>query len=127
MELKDLAGLHKLSGVDFENIKVNKYGSFEDANTIRFCLDGKIYTAIEDPCDDYRSCMKEIILSKATMTNKFKPMEVVGIYRDKSGYNSCDILELVNISNGRTVVRVGTDNNDDYYPFFVSEFNPENI
>ena len=127
MELKDLAGLHKLSGVDFENIKVDKYGSFEDANTIRFCLDGKIYVAIEDPSDGYRSSMKDIVVSETTIKNKFSPVKVTGIYREREGYNQCDILELVNINNGKTVVKVGTDNNDDYYPSFVSEFYPENI
>ena len=123
MELKDLVGMHKLSGVDFENVKIDKYGNFEDAQMMRFKLDNIIYVATEDPSDGYRSSMRDIIVSKDKIKNKFKSIEVVGIYDDDDN----DILKLVNVKNGKTIVTVGTDHSDSYYPYFIANFNPENI
>ena len=53
MELQELVGLHKLSGVDMSNEKIKEeWGdSFEDCQVINFILDKKTYTAIEDPSD----------------------------------------------------------------------------
>jgi len=58
MELKDLAGEHILTGVDFENETIEKY-----CEAVNFILDNETYTAIQDPNDGYRSCMREIINS----------------------------------------------------------------
>lgn len=124
MELSDLVGIHKLSGVDFENVKIEKYDYFEDAQMMRFKLDNKVYVATEDPNDGYRSCMKEIILSKDKIKNKFKPIDVLGIYKKNEDK---DILKLISIKTGKTIIEVGTDYSDSYYPYFVANFKPENI
>lgn len=100
----------------------------EDSNVCRFRINGTVYVVIEDPDDGYRSCMSELkVLKSSEMGNVFTPIEVVGIYRDKRRYWSCNILELVDINNGKTVLEVGTDNTEDYYPSFVAHFSPENM
>lgn len=125
MELSDLVGIHKLSGVDFEDTKIkNCFKELKDALMMRFKLDNKVYVATEDPEDGYRSCMKEIIISKDKIKNKFKPIDVLGIYKKNEDK---DILKLISIKTGKTIIEVGTDYSDSYYPYFVANFKPENI
>lgn len=129
MELSDLAGEHILDAVDSDNEQVKTYGeAFESCSVLRFRLDGIVYTAIEDPDDGYRSCLRDIVAGDHPMTNCFEPLRVVGMHRTRSdgGYNA-DILALIDVVTGKIVIEVGTDNSDDYYPSFVGNFNPENM
>lgn len=124
MELKNLVGPHMLDAVDFENRDLPGY---EDCNCIRFRLDGIIYVAIEDPADDYRSCLGELkTMDNTTMTNVFPKTKVFGRYDDvdSDDVDSDDILKLVDEITGEVIVEVGTDHTDDYYPRFVANFNP---
>ena len=119
--LEDLAGReYMLSGVDFMNEDV--------ASCIRFILDGCVCIATEDPEDGYRSSMKNIAIydypSMVTeIKNRFEPVRVVA----KHDGESADILFLTDKITGKLVLEVGTQNIDDYYPYFVSEFRPENM
>lgn len=127
MELKDLVGEHMLDAVDFSNEQVKTWGyEFEACQVMRFRLDGKVYTATEDPNDGYRSSMREISVGEWAMKNTFQPVRVVGRHRTVNGYGgSSDVLELIDAGTGKTVVEVGTDDDDDYYPSFVASFRPE--
>ena len=128
MELKDLVGGHVLDAVDMYNEQVKKWGdSFEDCEVMRFRLDGIVYTALEDPSDGYRSCMEDLsIEDQSEMKNVFPPIDVVAIYRDKGDWSEKDdVLELIDVKTGKTVVSVGTCNFYEYYPSFVANFNPE--
>jgi hypothetical protein len=130
MELKDLIGLHKLSGVDMnsESIKDTWGDNYEDCQVIRFVLDKKTYSAIEDPEDGYRSCMREIREDSAKVENTFAPQAVFCNYVNKGDYSeNADILEFQDVKTGKTLLRVGTDNTDDYYPQFICEWIPENM
>ena len=129
MELKDLVGLHKLSGVDMnsEMVKREWGDDFEDCQVINFVLDRKTYTAIEDPSDGYRSSMREIKQSKVVVKNTFAPVHVMGIMRGKSDYNENDVVDFYDTKNGKVILSVGTENTNDYYPCFVAEFTPENM
>lgn len=129
MELKDLAGEHMLDAVDFSNEQVKTWGDeFEACNVMRFRLDGKVYMATEDPSDGYRSSMRELAVGEWPMTNVFPPLRVVGRHRTANEYGgSSDVLELLDAGTGKTVIEVGTDNDDDYYPSFVANFQPENM
>jgi len=128
-ELKDLVGLHKLSGVDFDSEEVNKYDDeFETVEVCRFRLDGQVYTAVQDPSDGYRSSMRELVLSPGQkMKNKFKAVPVFCIHRTTSGYDSADILDVYDMVTAKLILSVGTDRSDDYYPTFVSSYTPENM
>ncbi len=129
MELKDLVGLHKLSGVDMnsEMVKREWGDDFEYCQVINFVLDRKTYTAIEDPNDGYRSSMREIKQSKVVVKNTFAPVQVMGIMRGKSDYNENDVVDFYDTKNGKVILSVGTENTNDYYPCFVAEFTPENM
>lgn len=128
MELKDLVGEHMLDAVDFSTERLPTYGdNLEDCNVMRFRLDGVVYVAIEDPDDGYRSSMKELTIDgMASMTNTFPPVKVIGRFRaENDSYGGADVLELIDAVTGKAIVEVGTDNSDDYYPWFVSNFTPE--
>lgn len=129
--LQSLVGEHMLDGVDESTIQVKMWewsDGMEDANVIRFRLDGKVYTAVEDPSDGYRSMMKSLFVSEDTMKNTFPPVKVVGRYRDTYDYGgTSEILELIDAANGKVVLTVGTENSDDYYPWFKAEWRPANL
>lgn len=130
MELKDLVGLHKLSGVDMSNEKIKEeWGdSFEDCQVVNFILDKKTYTAIEDPSDGYRSSMREIKLSKVVIKNVFGPCKVMGVMRQRGRDDGDhDIIDFYDVKTGRVVLSVGTSYADNYYPSFVAEFMPESM
>ena len=131
MELKDLVGSHKLTGVDesTESVKLWFWSDeLEDCNVINFVLDGVTYTAIEDPNDGYRSSMQELKVSEVVVKNVFEPCDVLGVYRDKGKYGDTDdVLDLFDAVTGLLVLSVGTEDVDDYYPSFLAVFKPENM
>jgi hypothetical protein len=131
MELSDFSGVYSLDGVDFDSTQIEDYYSrFKDAEVCRFRLNGVIYAVVEDPEDGYRSSLRELVVDdSADMKNVFSPVEVIANHvTDRPGYfsgRSCDILELTDSKTGEIVLEVGTDDTDDYYPYFVASFYPE--
>jgi hypothetical protein len=129
MELKELVGAHLLTGVDRETKRIKEswgYG-YEDCDCISFVLDGVVYSAVEDPDDGYRSSCRELMKSMGTTKNTFPPCAVTGRMQPDSTYKTNDVLELIDVKTGQTVLRVGTANTDDYYPYFVAEWHPEGM
>lgn len=126
IQFEDLIGLHKLSGVDLinESIKRDYGNSFEDCETVVFILDNKTYCAAEDPDDGYRSSMKYLVESKSKVKNKFTSCKVLV---KKSTEDNSDILEFIDVNTGLIVLEIGTNNTDDYYPYWVGSFYPENM
>lgn len=126
VELKDLIGEHLLTGCDESTKQIQEYGELQDCGVINFTLDGKTYSACEDPNDGYRSSMREIIESETPTTNTFPPVKVSAQLAVPASDGS-NILELTCLATGKIVLRVGTDNSDDYYPSWVASFTPENF
>ena len=129
MHLEDLIGIHKLSGVDMITTSIERFGSKQDAQGIRFILDGKIYEAIEDPDDGYRSCLAELIENpEGEVTNKFPEVTVLGKMKDKhnDGYTD-EIIQFIDTITTKVVLEIGTEHVDDYYPNCVLYYSPENL
>lgn len=128
MELRDLVGLSKLSGVDFfeEVVKDRHYGDYTDCCVCLFNLNGITYKAIEDPDDGYRGMLKEVsILKDYKLKNTFQPVDVVcEIQKDE--YNN-KLIKFYDILTYKLVLEVGTVGYDDGYPMFVASFHPENM
>jgi hypothetical protein len=128
MELNELVGKHILSGVDMSNESILSWGDcYENCQVIRFVLDGKTYMAVEDPNDGYRSSMRNIEESDSVVSNTFPGVEVMAFMKKDAAYGNDDVLELMDTKNGKTILSVGTGNFDDYYPYWVAEFTPENM
>jgi hypothetical protein len=126
VDLDSLAGEHVLDAVDesVESMKASYGSRFEDCSLIRFRLDGKVYTAIEDPDDGYRSCLGSLILSPDTaMKNVFPPIQVVATKKEPGRYDD-DVMQFVDAVTGKVVMEIGTADTGDYYPSFVGYFNP---
>lgn len=129
VEFYELCGEHLLDAVDTSNEQVKTWGDeFENCEVLRFRLDGKVYTATEDPSDGYRSSMRTFEVSESPMKNTFEPIRVLARHRTEGSYGcSDDVLELLDIKTARVILEVGTHNTHDYYPSFVASFNPGNM
>lgn len=123
--LEDLVGRHLLTAVDYGSETLsNEYGGSADADYIRFTLDGRTYTVVEDPEDGYRSSHRDVIVDDTILHNRFSPVSVLAVHvtMDKYGDTS-DLLRLYS-DGGKLILQAGTGNTDDYYPYFVASFDP---
>ena len=123
--LEGLVGEHTLTGVDYDTDEKNDYGDYP--NAMYFVLDGITYKATEDPSDGYRSCMRDIEVSDRVVKNTFAPCRVLASYVTACSYGNAEVLECRDMTTGKVVLRVGTENSDDYYPSYVAEFTPEHM
>lgn len=133
IDFTTLEGTGLLDAVDFASTKLKEPWRDEDASVCRFRLDGKVYAAVEDPSDGYRSCLGELIQlpDDTKMENVFPPTKVVikTAEHRKSDWgdnrHEADVLNFIDWHTGEIVLEVGTDHADDYYPSFVANFNPK--
>lgn len=130
-ELKDLIGVHVLTGVDYseaERVRDRWAPDIEtNASVLRFILDGVTFRATEDPDDGYRSSMREIGVSLDPVKNVFAPCTVLCRYLDSRAGGASNLIEMLDTTTGKQVLCVGTDNSDDYYPSFTANFLPEHM
>ena len=128
MTLEDLVGNHILSGVEFGTKKVNGYGWYEDANFAKFTIDGVTYLALENPDDGYRSYMEELQIVEETCSVRLPDVKVRCLMRDSKFHGQIDdVLSFVDVENGKEFLAIGTENTNDYYPYCVFEYTPENM
>lgn len=126
--LGSLVGEHVLDAVDESTEEIERWQRYESSNCLRFRLDGKVYAAIENPDDGYRSNLDKLVhFPDAKMSNVFPPVRVLGRLRTDTSYGSAEVLQLLHVTNGEVILEVGTDNTDDYYPSFVASWCPEKI
>ena len=130
MELKDLVGFHRISAVDtvIETVQFYEWSkNTEECNVIRFVLDGITYKLAENHCDGYRSHYGNLIVCEEPITNNFPPQEVMAKMKENENYIVNEILQFTDIITGKIVLEIGTANTDDYYPYCVMNWNPENL
>lgn len=120
LQLKDLTGYHYLSGCEPGMIGE---GTDSSVNYLKFILDEKIYIAMEDPDDGYRSAMDSICLDLDGKVNNTFQSVLVYCYYDGSGGD--DLLHMQHALTGDPIISVGTDRSDDYYPCFTQHFFPQ--
>ncbi len=121
MDLKRLEGKRTLDAVDMSVTNVVSCGYDEEANTVRFRLDGNVYEAIEDPDDGYRSYMGDITTPiDQTVNNVFPPVAVICVHDG----DYFDILKINDAETGKTILEIGTDDVDDYYPIAIVRYDP---
>jgi len=130
IQLKSLVGLKTLDAVDFSNERRLRYDEWTDSSVCRFRLDGKVYIAIEDPNDGYRSSLASLAqyTSEVRLENTFPGARVLVRHKSTNEHGQeADMLEFLDVETGLSVLEVGTNNSDDYYPSFVASFHPENM
>jgi len=128
MELNDLIGEHLLSGVDSNTEAIKRYGYvYEDCEVIRFVLDEKTYKATENPDDGYRSYLNDIDVTDEKVTNNFPPQKVFAKMKENGAYSVNNTIQFFDAITTLLVLEIGTDNTDDYYPYCVMRWLPENM
>lgn len=131
VELKSLVGPHVLDAVDMNSSTLELLAQYnpelEIASTMSFRLDGVVYVALEDPDDGYRSYLRRLIVCEQPMKNVSPPCDVVGVYAEGMDDRVSDIVNFIDVVTGQVVLGVGTDNTDDYYPYCVMYWKPENM
>lgn len=118
MELSKLEGMHIWSGIEVG------YNKDDDGQYVKFTLDGVTYLAIEDPDDGYRSFMQELQIVSEPCKVSLPNINVMCHYSEKS---DSDILEFYECTTKNLIMRIGTDELDDYYPYCVMEYYPEKL
>lgn len=133
MGIVELVGETTLSGIDrfIEDRKTSEWSdALESVEVVRLILGGKVVEFSENPSDGYRSYHNGPEAVAATVTNTFPPVTVVCEHITEGRnewHDGSDILRISNASTGAVILDVGTDNVDDYYPVFVSDFSAEAI
>lgn len=129
MKLIDLIGKHTFTGVELGTTEREMWaGRYEKVNSVKFELDGIIYMATENPDDGYRSYMNELEIINEPLKFKIPQMQVVCVHDTKDEYgDKSDILSFIDVENGKVFLRIGTENTDDYYPYCLFEYKPENM
>lgn len=129
MELKDLVGFHKLTGVKRGRGLCHKdwRGIKEEAEFVAFQLDGVTYLAVEDPDDGYRSYCEKLVIDNSIEIARIPDTEVFCVMKPDSQYETNDVLLMLDAKTRSCVLEVGTENTDDYYPYCVMSWHPENL
>ena len=83
--------------------------------------------ALEDPDDGYRSYMHELEIVEDPCKIKLPSIFVCCHMRENGNYENNDILVFVDFENGKEILEIGTGNYDDYYPYCVLHYYPENM
>lgn len=131
VELEDLIGKHVLQGVDMERKKIPSPfgdGSEKYASCINFEMDGALYSIQENPRDGYRSMLgtiERIEDPDESIRCKFRLPDIEVIAQINIPYKN--ILTFYDAHNCKEVLEIGTGWHDDYYPFCVMNYKPENF
>ena len=121
VELQSLTGKHILSGIETGCV------GYGEANYVKFTLDGVTYLAVEDPEDGYRSYMEDLVIEDSSCKIRLPNIEVVCHMMEDGRYERNNVLVFVDARNGKTILKIGTENYDDYYPYCVMDYRPENM
>ena len=104
-----------------------------DAHGCALDLGDMTVFVFEDPDDGYRSSAAEPMIAKCSLYSfgvspDYIHAPVLIRRWTESKYGSgADGIELIDRRNGAMILRLGTDNTDDYYPSFTCEWMPQNL
>lgn len=112
MKYEDLIGKREFSGIE------------KGPDYILVELDGKTYRFSEDPDDGYRSYCSAPGICFTPPRYRFQPVPVdITVRRGKYfvGITAKDPY------NGKIIFKIGTDYTEQYYPFCLFSYSPENM
>jgi hypothetical protein len=87
-------------------------------------LDNKIWEAIEDPGDGYRSYLQSVE-ETSDYTGIFFPEPLAKVIVVRVNRNYFKGYEIIDVKDNHVWLKIGTDNTDDYYPWFVFDYQPK--
>ncbi len=108
---------------DFDKLIGKKFKLYYNSNLNTFQLDNTIYEVVEDPCDDYRSCLKDVLIISDTALERYflADVEVLNGFNSRYSNEGYTLID----DSGHIWLEFGTDNYDDYYPCFIYNWNPK--
>lgn len=104
-----------------------------EANGIALDLDDLTVFVFEDPSDGCRSCATEPLIVKAPLSSfgvspeYIRAPVLIRRWTQSEYGDGADGVEFIDTRNGKTILRLGTDNCDDYYPSFTCNWLPQNL
>lgn len=104
-----------------------------EANGVALDLGDITVLVFEDPCDGYRSCSAEPLIAKTSLYSfgcdpQYIRAPVLIRLWERSEYGgAAEGVEFIDTRNGKTILRLGTENSDDYYPSFTCDWQPQNL
>jgi hypothetical protein len=109
MNFNDLIGKEfKFYGVEFNHFK----------------LDDTVFEAVEDEDDGYRSYLGSVeIFDKEGLIFFKEPLATIKIWEHDDGYRK--VYKLLDVKDNHEWLVFGTENYDDWYPFFVFTYTPK--
>lgn len=98
-----------------------------------FKLGSKVYEAIEDPSDGYRSYLEAVevkgdtsgLVFSTRRLAKVKVTELNTTETYKGTEYPFDGIALVDVTDGHVWAEIGTGHGDEYYPSYVCRQNPK--
>ena len=104
-------------------VKSRKVFDFYGAHSNCFKIDTLCISILEDPQDGYRSNYGACIFIENPGGFYDTPLSKVRVKLLQS--NKEYIFTLVDVKDGHVWLRFGTENADDYYPYFVCSYSPK--
>ena len=120
-------GKHEFSGIEPFQYE-DKYGTHDGYYII---IDNVVYAFEIDHDDGYRSYGDIYIPEKISVhdiKNRFLAQDVVITQHNREHTDENKLFySIINIVNGKTILEIGTDYTDDYYPMAICHYYPENM
>ena len=128
MDINELIGSFELSGLDITRGEIeDDHGYVQECEICRIILNGITYEFSEDPDDGYRSYHRGPKVVGTEVKNTFAPVGVVCTHKIKGVNSGTDDMLVIYSLSGLEVLLVGTENIDDYYPYWCCHFSAANL
>lgn len=88
-----------------------------------FKLDDTVYEALEDEDDGYRSYLDTVIVKQSRGIFSSQPLARVRLETEDD--KNIDVCKLIDVSDGHVWLAFGTGDYDDYYPYFIFDYEPK--
>lgn len=129
MTWDDLCGEHTLMAVQAD--VRHPFDASADGGAFQLNQDMTVFV-FEDPSDGYRSCAVEPMVVKSPLYSfgcspNYVRAPVLIRRWERSTYGEADGIEIIDKRNGKTILRAGTDNSDDYYPSYTFDWRPQDL
>lgn len=118
--LEELVGEHTMTVTPRMDVR---HPFDTDANGCAFHLNGVTYFVFEDPNDGYRSTAMELMSQVGEFYQLGIDVEYIRPALKVTAKMNGGVLTFRS-EDDKIVFRVGTDNSDDYYPWYVAEWTP---
>jgi len=90
-----------------------------------FKLDNTVYEALEDESDGYRSYLDTVIVKQSDGIFSAQPLARVRLETEDG--DCSDVCKLIDVSDGHVWLCFGTGDYDDYYPYFIFDYEPKSV